>query len=96
MLEITVGTDKFTLSDEEVKALETNIISREANISAIGWWVKNAIKEKARRTMDAICDKLSDKKVSKMTQEEKDILIRGASLETAIEREARIKLESEE
>lgn len=75
-----------TLSDEEVKASLTDMVS-------IPEWTVNAIKEKARRTIDIICDKLSDKKLSAMTKEEKYELIRDTELETAVERQARLDAE---
>lgn len=71
------------LDDVEVKASLTNILD-------ISEWIINAVKNKARIVIDSICDKLSDKKVDKMSKTEKYDLIRNANLETAEERNARL------
>lgn len=66
----------ITLSEEEEKALLTDMIS-------IQEWITNSIKNKARQMIDKICLEHSDKQPQKMTPEEKLQLVKDTTLETA-------------
>ena len=81
MIEFTVE-----INDAEEKALLTDMIS-------IQGWLDNAIHEKARRTINIIVSKISDRQPKKMAVEDKHEIIRQANLETAAERNIRLEAE---
>lgn len=74
------------INDVEEKALLTDMISVQE-------WLDNAIHEKARRTINTIVSKISDKQPKKMSVKEKFQIIKKATLETAIERNTRLEAE---
>lgn len=78
---------QFTIeiNDAEEKALLTNMIS-------IQEWLGNLIHEKARRVIDTIVEKETDRQPKKIPVAEKHNLIRGLVLETAVEKNARHRL----
>lgn len=79
---------QFTIeiNDAEEKALLTDMVS-------IQEWLDNAIHEKARRVIDTIIEKETDRRAKKVPVEEKHNLIREMMLETAVERNARFEAE---
>lgn len=83
-----MGNWTVTLSDEEEKALLTDMVS-------IQEWLNNAIHNKARQCIDTIVEEYSDKQPSKITPAEKQSIVRGAVVETAFERGKRIRAEEE-
>lgn len=89
MLPIKVGDEEFVLTDEEVKVLETDMIS-------IFEWTKNALQNKARQTTHFILLDKTDRQPNKMSLTEKQELIRGLNLETAKARNIRIEAEINE
>lgn len=74
------------INDAEEKALLTDMVS-------IQEWIDNAIQNKARRTIDSIVEKKTDKQPKKMTVADKHNLIRGLELETVVEKDARLEEE---
>lgn len=68
-----------TLSNEEEKALLVDVVS-------IQEWLDNAIHNKARQCIDKVVREYSDKQPSKITNQEKNLIVRAAKVETAIER----------
>ena len=71
------------LSDEEIKALETDMMSVQD-------WLNNAIHNKARQCIDAIAQAYSDKQPKKITEQEKLEIVRHAKVKSAAERQAEI------
>lgn len=74
------------INDAEEKALLTNMVS-------IQEWLDNAIHEKARRVMDRIIEKETDRQPKKIFFDKKCEIIRDIQLETAIERNAKFLAE---
>ena len=74
------------INDAEEKALLTDMLS-------IQEWLDNAIHEKARRTIDSIVERISDKQSKKISTKEKHNIIRNATLETGAEKNARLEAE---
>lgn len=68
-----------TISDEEQKALLTDMLSIEE-------WIQNAISNKARQTIDAIIDEETTHNFKKLKPEEKQNIIKGLTLKTAAEK----------
>lgn len=75
-----------TVSDEELKALEWDIYDVQSHI-------QNAISEKARKTMDALVLRNTDKNPKKISKTEKEQIVKDMTLETAKERTDRIEAE---
>lgn len=71
----------ITISDEEEKALSTDMIS-------IQDWIDNAIRNKARQCIDNIVEDTTDKKAKNLSVEEKLTIVRDADVKTAAERRA--------
>lgn len=88
MRQITIsdGTTEqsFTLVDEEVKALETDMIS-------IYEWIENAIKNKARMVVNQIILTHTDKQPNKLTMAAKLLIIKDLELESAADRNAALE-----
>lgn len=76
----------ITVSTQELKALEWDIYNVQD-------WIQNAISEKARRTIDTLIDKHSDKNYKKLSKEDKEKIIKDLVLETAKERTDRLENE---
>lgn len=81
---------QFTVSinDAEEKALLTDMLS-------IQDWIDTAIHNKARRTIDSIVARETDKQPKKMSVEDKQSLIMELELETGAEQNARLEAEFE-
>lgn len=71
------------LTDTEEKALLTDVVS-------IQEWIDNAIHSKANQCIDKIITEISDKQPTKIPTQEKETLIKNATLETAQERTKRL------
>ena len=74
-----------TVSDEELKALEWDIYDVQKHI-------QNAISEKARKTMDTLIMKYTDKNPKKVSKTDKETIIDGLTLETAKERTDKLEV----
>jgi len=80
-----MGEYKIILSEEEEKALLTDMIS-------IQDWLDNAIKNKTSQCIDKIVGEVSDKQPSKISMVEKLEIIKNTTLETAMEKMARLRI----
>jgi len=93
MLTITIGQKSFTLTDEEEKALLTDM-------EDIFLWVKNLVENKVRQVMDRIIEEHTEYNPTRLDLERKRKIISGLKLKTAMERmaeeEARLREEMEE
>ncbi len=78
-----------TVSDEEEKALLTDMIS-------IQDWLDNAIHNKARQCIDVIVEQHSDRQAKKLPPDEKLRVVREAKVESAAERQAKFEAEMRE
>jgi len=78
MIDITV-----TVSDEEFKALEWDIYDVQAHI-------QNAINVKAARTMDTLVRQNTNLNPGKLTNVEKENIVRDLNIETAKEASDRV------
>ena len=67
-------TITITLTDEEYAAMTVLTSTPEQ-------WVKNAATAKANKMIDRLCEKYSDKKISRMTKTEKNDLIKTIDLD---------------
>lgn len=82
-----MGEYKITLTETEEKALLTDMTD-------IQGWLENAIKNKSRQCIDTIVGQLSDKQASKMSLEDKVIIVQEAVIETAAEKQVRLREET--
>ena len=73
-----------SLLAEEEKALLTDMIS-------IQDWVDNAIHNKARQCLDTVVEQVSDKQPKKLTVDEKLLIVSGAVVKSAAERQAEME-----
>lgn len=73
-----------TLSDEEEKALLTDMISIQA-------WLNNAIHNRARIQIDRIVEQVSDKQPGKISIQEKLRIVAEADIKSAAERQAEME-----
>jgi hypothetical protein len=78
---ITDAVDKklaeFTITDEQVKALSTDMISSNPNVVFLDW-LQNAIQNKARQCIDQVCeDALNDQTNTILTITEKQEIVSG-------------------
>jgi len=93
MLTITVGQKSFTLTDEEEKALLTDMVD-------IAEWVENLLRNKVRQVMDRIIEEQTEYNPRRLDLERKRQIVAGLELKTAVERmaeeEARLREEMEE
>lgn len=78
-----MGQYIINLSDEEEKALLTDMISIQA-------WIDNAIHNKARQCIDKVVLEVSDKNPVKTKEKEKLKIVRDAKIKSAAERNAEI------
>ena len=81
MLTITIGQKSFTLTDEEEKALLTDMVD-------IAEWVENLLRNKVRQVMDRIIEEHTEYNPRRLTPERKRQIIAGLELKTAAERTA--------
>jgi len=90
MLTITVGQKSFTLTDEEAKALLTDVQDPFL-------WVKNLVENKVRQVMDKIIEEHTEYNPRRLALDRKREIIAGLKLKTAVERmaeeEAKLKEE---
>ena len=73
-------TITITLTDEEYKVLEWQLESPEQ-------WVENAVKGKISKSEERMLIELTDKRLDKLTKQEKKDLIKDSTLKTRVERE---------
>jgi len=88
MLTITIGSKSFTLTNEEEKALLTDMVD-------IAEWVENLLRNKARQVMDRIVEEYTEYNPRRLTPEKKREIIKPLRLKTAKERNAEIEAEIE-
>jgi len=86
MLTITVGQKSFTLTDEEEKALLTDM-------EDIFLWVKNLVENKVRQVMDRIIEEQTEYNPRRLTPERKREIIASLELKTALERNRELEEE---
>ena len=79
-----MGQYIVTLSEEEEKALLTDMIS-------IQEWLDNAIHNKARQCIDVIVEQVSDKQPKKISEQEKLQIVKLAKVKTALEMAAELE-----
>lgn len=77
----------FEINDVEEKALLTDMIS-------IQEYFDYAVRNKVRHCVDNIVKTISDRQPNKISKEEKFQMVEDATLETALERNERLFLES--
>lgn len=82
----TDGSYTYTikLTAEEYKVLEWQLVNPEE-------WITTAIKNKINKSQERMLLELTDKRPEKLTQEEKETLIKNSILKTRVEREAELK-----
>ena len=86
MLTITIGQKSFTLTDEEEKALLTDMVD-------IYKWVKNLVENKVRQVMDRIIEEQTEYNPRRLDPDRKREIISGLKLKTAVERNAEMEAE---
>ncbi len=86
MLTITIGQKSFTLTDEEEKALLTDM-------EDIYKWVKNLVENKVRQVMDRIIEEHTEYNPRRLTPERKREIIASLELKTAVERNRELEEE---
>ena len=86
MLTITVGNRSFLLTDEEEKALLTDMVD-------IAEWVENLLRNKARQVMDRIIEEQTEYNPRRLTPERKREIIAKLKLKTAVERNKELEEE---
>ena len=90
MLTITIGNKSFTLTDEEEKALLTDMVD-------IAEWVENLLRNKARQVMDRVIEEHTEYNPRRLDPVRKQQIVAGLKLKTAVERmaeeEARLREE---
>jgi len=84
MLTITIGSKSFTLTDEEEKALLTDMVD-------IAEWVENLLRNKVRQVMDRIIEEHTEYNPVKLDVEQKRKLVAGLKLKKAAELNAEIE-----
>jgi len=86
MLTVTIGSKSFTLTDEEEKALLTDMVD-------IAEWVENLLRNKARQVMDRIIEEHTEYNPRRLDPERKRKIIAGLKLKTALERNKELEEE---
>jgi len=86
MLTITIGQKSFTLTDEEEKALLTDM-------EDIFLWVKNLVENKVRQMMDRIIEEHTEYNPRRLTPEKKRQVVAKLKLKTAVERNKELEEE---
>jgi len=79
MLTITIGDKSFTLTDEEEKALLTDMID-------VAEWVENLVRNKVRQVMDKILEEQTEYNPRRLDPDRKRQIVAGLKLKTAAER----------
>lgn len=70
----------ITYTDEQLKAMQYVALNPQE-------WIQNAWNERARRAIDEIVEQFSDKRLDKISPEEKLNIVREAKIKTAKERQ---------
>jgi len=86
MLTINIGQETFTLTDEEEKALLTDMIS-------IKDWIENALRVKAHQVMDRAIEENTEYNPRKLDETKKRQIISSLTLETAVDKQKRLDKE---
>jgi len=86
MLTITIGQRSFTLTDEEEKALLTDMVD-------IAEWVENLLRNKVRQVMDRVIEEHTEYNPRRLDRERKRQIVAGLELKTAAERNAEMEAE---
>ena len=73
------------ISDEERKALETDMLS-------IFEWISNAWRNKARQCIDNIVSEVSEYDPKKLSKDKKIELVRTAQVKSAVERQKELNM----
>jgi len=76
-----MGQHTVTLSEEEEKALLTDMMSVQG-------WIDNAIHNKTRQCIDKVVEEYSDKQSKKLPLQAKLAIVKTAKVKTAAERQA--------
>lgn len=84
MLTIAIGQKSFTLTDEEEKALLTDMVD-------IAEWVENLLRNKARQVMDRIIEEHTEYNPRRLDPDRKRQIVAGLELKTAVERNAEME-----
>jgi len=84
MLTITIGFKSFTLTDEEERALLTDM-------EDIFLWVKNLVENKVRQVMDRIIEEQTEYNPRRLDLDRKRQIVAGLKLKTAVERNAEME-----
>ena len=79
MLTITIGQKSFILTDEEEKALLTDMVD-------IAEWVENLLRNKVRQVMDRIIEEQTEYNPRRLDPDRKRQIIASLDLKTARER----------
>lgn len=74
----------ITLTDEQLKALETDIVD-------IQEWIDNAVNVKANKVTDRLILENTEYNPNKLDQATRDQLIRDMTVETAAEKNAKLE-----
>ena len=83
---LPIGNKSFTLTDEEEKALLTDM-------EDIFLWVKNLVENKVRQVMDRIIEEQTEYNPRRLTPERKREIIAKLKLKTAVERNRELEEE---
>jgi len=86
MMKITVGSREITLTDEEEKALLTDMVD-------IAEWVENLLRNKVRQVMDRIIEEQTEYNPRRLTPERKREIVAKLELKTALERNRELEEE---
>ena len=86
MLTVTIGSKSFTLTDEEEKALLTDMVD-------IAEWVENLLRNKVRQVMDRVIEEHTEYNPRRLDPDRKREIISGLKLKTAVERNAEMEAE---
>ena len=86
MLTITIGQKSFTLTDEEEKALLTDMVD-------IAEWVENLLRNKVRQVIDRIIEEQTEYNPRRLAPEKKRQVIAKLKLKTAVERDMELEEE---
>jgi len=84
MLTIAIGSKSFTLTDEEEKALLTDMVD-------VAEWVENLLRNKVRQVMDRIVEEHTEYNPRRLDPDRKRQIVAGLELKTAVERNAEME-----
>lgn len=84
MLRITVGERSFILSDEEERALLTQMLD-------IAEWLENFVRHRARVAMDEAIEEYTEYNPRKLTDEQKRQVVASLPLKTVAERQKELE-----